>query len=489
VTGASGGMLGAAYYTAALPEVVKARGATPRQPGDTAALTEQFRALATGDFLTPLVEETVFRDLPCFFSPWPRHSDRGQALEQAWLSRLPVKLDLDFKALRALEEQAKCPSLVFSPMMIEDGRRLLISNLDLRYVASNDGNLLDGAAASNRPGNYSHEALELFRLFPDAPARFRLSTAVRLSASFPYFSPASHLPTLPRRRVVDAGYYDNYGTNLACSWLTSRMHRDWIDKNASKVVVIQIRDGYTQEDRRLDAMAADPSSLLSRALEQLTSPPEGLWQMRISTNAFRNDGQLELLSQLFNEERFVRDLEMAVQESAKAAPAELSKRAVAGRVDVRQAQAAMDQTLGSLEKKLRQRYAGTGPAPVGTKEMTVALDRMKRDATEGLRRQARGGEVEVGAATEAVQQPLRRMSAELKASLEAQAGRSLALAQRHRFLTVVDLEFKSGGEVSLSWMLTPKEQRLIQQDAGWPPGGQGDALGAAIQELLRWWKE
>ena len=41
------------------------------------------------------------------------------------------------------EASGNIPSLVFSPMLVEDGRRLLISNLDLRYVASNDGNLIE----------------------------------------------------------------------------------------------------------------------------------------------------------------------------------------------------------------------------------------------------------------------------------------------------------------------------------------------------------
>jgi hypothetical protein len=34
------------------------------------------------------------------------------------------------------------PSLVFTPMMVEDGRRLLISNLDLAFATRNVGGLL-----------------------------------------------------------------------------------------------------------------------------------------------------------------------------------------------------------------------------------------------------------------------------------------------------------------------------------------------------------
>ena len=61
----------------------------------------------------------------------------------------------------------------------------------------------------------SRSAVEFFRLFPAAHDRFEVGTAARLSATFPYVSPGVSLPTDPPRRVVDAGYFDNYGVNLA----------------------------------------------------------------------------------------------------------------------------------------------------------------------------------------------------------------------------------------------------------------------------------
>ncbi len=100
-----------------------------------------------------------------------------------------------------------CPSLVFSPMLVKDGRRLLVNHLDLRYIVSNDGNMLGGTVqVPDASGNYSHEALELFRMFPNFKKSVTVSTAARMSASFPFFSPAVSLRTTPRRGVVDAGY-------------------------------------------------------------------------------------------------------------------------------------------------------------------------------------------------------------------------------------------------------------------------------------------
>ena len=128
-------------------------------------------------------------------------------------------------------------------MLIEDGRRLLLSNLDLRWVVRNSGNLLNRDNCS-----YSREAIQYYERFPEAgkssdSPRLKLSTAVRMSASFPFFSPTVCLPTWPRRRVVDAGYYDNYGVSVAASYLFSAHHRDWILKNKLTTAVVCQKPG------------------------------------------------------------------------------------------------------------------------------------------------------------------------------------------------------------------------------------------------------
>ena len=269
-------------------------------------LKNLFDRLTTDD-LTPLIKQHVYEDLPNLFSPWPARFDRGKALEQTWSQNLgtsgassPGVLDKTFDELRDDELKGIRPSLVFTPMTVEDGRRLIISNLDMRHAIANDGNLLDGilAPSIHSVESYSREALELFRLFPDSAKNFRLSSAVRISASFPYFSPAVSLPTRPRRRVVDAGYYDNYGVCLASSWLFNPNNQLWIDRVASKVLMVQIRDGVDQPRRRLEQVEAESSSGMSRSTEELLSPVEGLYNARVGTSSFRNDGGLALLSQL-----------------------------------------------------------------------------------------------------------------------------------------------------------------------------------------------
>ncbi len=294
IAGASGGMLGAAYYVATLPD---AEHETPDAESRKQGFTDRYRRL-TMDSLTPILDEMFFSDLPASFSPWPQTRDRGAELEKAWKKNLEGALDIPFASLRAGERAGWRPSIVFSPMMIEDGRRLFISNLDLQRVVRNAGNVLAQADQT-----YSFEGIEFFRRFRQAP--LKLSTAARLSASFPFFSPAVVLPTWPRRRVVDAGYYDNYGVSVAASYLFSTTHQKWILANASGVILIQIRDGLSQNERKmgvvpLDAKESAPRQL-SIAVEEFTSPLEGLLNARVSTASYRNDGMLELLSSFFKE--------------------------------------------------------------------------------------------------------------------------------------------------------------------------------------------
>src|SRR5258708_32017065 len=72
--------------------------------------------------------------------------------------------------------------------------------------------------------------------------------ATRLSAAFPYVSSAVLLPTQPRRHVVDAGYCDNYGLELAGNWLRELLEqrKRLLEEMISGILVIQIRDNVSE---------------------------------------------------------------------------------------------------------------------------------------------------------------------------------------------------------------------------------------------------
>ena len=311
VTGASGGMMGAASWVALLAR----RNEAPAKPAPKDSWQQFMRAVAM-DSLTPLARKLVFHDIPFAFIPRDNLEDRAVALESAWYESLKDNLNLriSFEELRQGEESGRWPSLVLSPMLIEDGRRLIISNLDLTDINDHYVRWLSSKATGTKPttGLASRSAYQLWQICPQAWGHFPLSTAARLSAAFPYVSSAVLLPTQPRRHVVDAGYYDNYGLELAGNWLRELLEqrKSLLEKMISGILVIQIRDNVselsvnpesdkkrarTRPRERQNAMG----SRLSRALEGLTSPPEGFLTARDSVMLFRNDPLLEAVSHLY----------------------------------------------------------------------------------------------------------------------------------------------------------------------------------------------
>jgi hypothetical protein len=233
-------------------------------------------------------------DVPVSFWPFDLRKawDRGVILERAW-----PELRIPFGQLAGRELKGEIPSIVLSPMLIEDGRQLLISNLDLPFLTYAGGNLLD--PESNL---YSYPSVEFFKLFPGERETFELATAIRLNASFPYVSPALDLPTDPNRRVVDAGYYDNYGITVAASWIFR--HRQWLMENTSGVVLIQVR-AYPKQVDRLTMTEPEPSVFngLSRAFQFATSPIEGGATSRDAATLFRNDQALDALDKYFKDQK------------------------------------------------------------------------------------------------------------------------------------------------------------------------------------------
>jgi hypothetical protein len=146
-----------------------------------------------------------------------------------------------------------------------------------------------------------------------------------MSATFPYVTSSIVLPTDPPRHVVDAGYYDNYGVNLAANWIAS--HVDWIKTNTSGILVVQIR-AFRNEKRLkylneeilvnsepdqsgtgsilLDLLSrmGRPFAFLISAVTQGSRdwliPFQGVAEARNSSMYFRNDEQLIVLHHMFH---------------------------------------------------------------------------------------------------------------------------------------------------------------------------------------------
>jgi predicted acylesterase/phospholipase RssA len=310
ITGASGGMIGASLYAADLQRPEPNAIHRSRDREQLEALVQRLNF----DCLQPVATQLALGDLPAACLSRPPRQDRGKALEQAWETLSGGLLGQPVHSLAAGELEGWRPSLVFAPMLAEDGRRLLISNLDLKFLTRTEGPfLLDQAsrclAQMGRPSDdlYSLSAYQFFRLFPRAKPTFKISTAIRMSASFPYISPAVNLPTIPPRRVVDAGYYDNFGVNIAMSWVAR--HRHWLQENTSGVVLIQVRafdsprDIETAERSRgsRESHSGHPFRSWRNSVHWLTTPLAAALKARSAGMSFRNDEQIALMAEWFRE--------------------------------------------------------------------------------------------------------------------------------------------------------------------------------------------
>jgi Patatin-like phospholipase len=325
ITGSSGGMLGAARYVAGLTAwdgkgFVKTP-ETPEDPNDPKAPIDArvYRELRK-DYLTPVVHRMVFGDVEMISLPGLPSWDRGMVLEGGFLQDGKPKdgqpgllLNTTFEALaRKGETMGRIPSLVFSPTIVEDSRRLIISNLDLGPLTLNHGafDKFTGIE-SYEPGTdfpyYSCTGVQYFHLYPQEYGKLKLGTAVRMNATFPYVTPAVSMPALRPRRVVDAGYYDNYGVDLAVGWL--EQNRRWLETNTSGVILIQVRAFSNESQLKhlepkvgldgsgwLNANLLDP---LARGTQFLTTPLVGIGTARMNVNYYRNDAAVESLKRSF----------------------------------------------------------------------------------------------------------------------------------------------------------------------------------------------
>ncbi|HET7341037.1 MAG TPA: hypothetical protein VFL90_06215 [Methylomirabilota bacterium] len=151
-------------------------------------------------------------------------SDRGSALESAWHRRLAAPTSMS--RWRADAVAARRPAVIFNATLVESGERLLVATTDFER---------DGGA---NPGRRDFRTLYCDR-------DIGVATAARLSATFPYVSPAARIlreggPRRPEYHVVDGGYYDNYGMATLVEWLDDAL-RHAGPAGVPPILIVEIR--------------------------------------------------------------------------------------------------------------------------------------------------------------------------------------------------------------------------------------------------------
>ncbi|HQQ98641.1 MAG TPA: patatin-like phospholipase family protein [Cyclobacteriaceae bacterium] len=231
ITGASGGLIGASYFREVILRQKQGQEVHPYS-----ALHQ--RKIAT-DNLNPLIFSLLANDLfvglTKFEYQGQRYSrDRGYTFEEQLNIDTENFMDKTLTDYREPEMKATVPMIIFSPTIINDGRKLYISPQPVSFLNSEILNF----PTYNNPKLSGIDFQQLFAEHGGSNLRFL--SALRMSATFPYITPNTTLPTAPPIQIMDAGISDNFGISDAVRFIYS--FREWIAENTDGIVIVSIRD-------------------------------------------------------------------------------------------------------------------------------------------------------------------------------------------------------------------------------------------------------
>jgi len=280
VSAVSGGSVGTLFYLDARANPSKA---VENAAGSGLAATA--RGWAYPDLFRVILPPLVRRD-------W----DRGSELEDVWRDRMTEK-DKTLSQLVAELDTAELPFPIFNATIAETGQRMLIAPA----VVDPDRQHQPGASRSDP--SRGREWLELYQDF--GGEQLHLSTAARLSATFPYVSPlARPLPPpglAPPRQLefdqvayhyADGGYVDNEGMVSLIEAMQQLLKANHQKKGGLFDRILVLRIEPFPRDRTVE------SAKLSRGwFYAVFGPLDALQNVRSASQVERND----LASSLFRE--------------------------------------------------------------------------------------------------------------------------------------------------------------------------------------------
>lgn len=309
----SGGSVGASF---ALLEWDSARRPAPDSP----ALEWAFAGATTASLpavLYGMVFTDFARTITAGLSAPLLGKSRGEYLDAQW-ERNAAEVGLGYPApwlgdLAPRIRSGELPAVIFNATVMETGRRVMIA--PLRFDTTADAappraqtmtEYLLGFDA-NRPADqlaWHGEQVALAKQETAAVAAaavevdLPLWSAARLSATFPYLTPAARVklpddhPAATSRRAashhfIDGGYYDNYGVASALDFLEPVMDsfvRGEGGLRFSRIAIIEIRAFRTR-----DPASAEPSSSF---VSEVIGPVHGVTNIRDGAAFSRNEIEL-----------------------------------------------------------------------------------------------------------------------------------------------------------------------------------------------------
>jgi hypothetical protein len=232
MTGASGGMIGAAYFRELYLQ--------DKQYEKLNYLDTSFLDDMGKDMLNGMATSIITNDI---FYPWQTYNYKGvdYKKDRAYMFNKKLNENTDSRMYKLLDEYKKpeqdavIPMMIVGSTIINDQRFLFFSPQDISYLIKpyikNSKGYVD---------DMSTDAVEYKRFFKDKGAQhLNFIDALRTNATYPYIMPAVYLPTSPEIKAMDAGIRENSG--LAVSTRFYSVFKDWMDENTSGVIFISLR--------------------------------------------------------------------------------------------------------------------------------------------------------------------------------------------------------------------------------------------------------
>jgi hypothetical protein len=231
ITGASGGLIGASYF-----RELKLRNYLGQ---DVHPYSNEHRQLIATDNLNPIIFSLMANDLFVGFTKFQYngslyYKDRAYTFEDQLNQITNYMLDKPIQAYDSAELNALIPMMILSPTIVNDGRKL--------YIAARPVSFMNYDITSSPNYRLSKlSGVDFISLFDNQRGKdLRFLSALRMSATFPYITPNTSLPSEPPIQIMDAGISDNFGLSDAVRFVYA--YKEWIDENTGGIIFISIRD-------------------------------------------------------------------------------------------------------------------------------------------------------------------------------------------------------------------------------------------------------
>jgi hypothetical protein len=257
VSSVSGGSMGSMFVVAPY----RGEGAYPTSDDELKQVRFNTERSSLGAVGWGLAYPDVLRTIPLFGAGVPETWDRGWSLEHSWSAawrdvNLPTPTLADWR--HDVRDGIR-PAVIFNATASESGERFLVATTDAPFEG----------------------AKQFSDLFPGED--IDVSTAARLSATFPYVSPlarASQGSVKNGYHVGDGGYYDNSGLLSAVEWLSNV--GDELNKYQVLLIVIDAKPGSGKFGSKWSWQ------------RQLIGPVETLLHVRSSSQQVRESVELKM---------------------------------------------------------------------------------------------------------------------------------------------------------------------------------------------------